>query len=125
MKVAPHLVVVAVDLGGVFQKVMTMSQYLKWVCGTLHPGQVNSLKVVRCILITLKGKKRIGNNAMPSPDPAALWDMSVRLWVCLLISMMYYNMSEPLIGTVYPNISLSSAYHCYVFLSYRVTPEVP
>ena len=29
------------------------------------------------------------------------------------------------IGTVYPNIPLSSAYHCDVFLSYRVTPKVP
>ena len=30
-----------------------------------------------------------------------------------------------LIGTVYPNIPLSSANHCNVFLSYRITPEVP
>ena len=30
-----------------------------------------------------------------------------------------------MIGTVYLNIPLSSANHCNVFLSYRVTPEVP
>ena len=35
--------------------------------------------------------------------------------------------SEPgsVIGTVYPNIPLSSANHCNVFLPYRITPKVP
>ena len=29
------------------------------------------------------------------------------------------------IGTMYPNIPLSSANHCNVFLPYRITPKVP
>ena len=32
---------------------------------------------------------------MPSQDPIASQDMSIGLWACLLISMMYYKMWEP------------------------------
>ena len=29
------------------------------------------------------------------------------------------------IGTVYPNIPLSSANHCNAYIPYRITPKVP
>ena len=46
------------------------------------------------MLIRLKGQRE-SETATPSPDPIALWDMSIGLQACLLISMIYYKMWKP------------------------------